>query len=77
MLAPGDALDLHVSVGRGGEQLQLQDNFCTEINDYLLDQVFALPLAERSVIWLTRNRLKAIAPIGRQMFKMPDTWLDG
>lgn len=48
-----------------------------EINDYLLDQVFALPLAERAVIWLTRNRLKTIAPIGRQMFQMPDTWLDG
>jgi hypothetical protein len=48
-----------------------------EINDYLLDQVFALPLAERAVIWLTRNRLKTIAPMGRQMFQMPDTWLDG
>ena len=54
-----------------------QKQLYSEINDYLLDQVFALPIAERPVIWLTRSRVKTIAPIGRQMFQMPDTWLDG
>jgi peptide/nickel transport system substrate-binding protein len=54
-----------------------QQQLYTQINDYLLDQVFALPIAERPVIWLTRSKVKTIAPIGRQMFQMPDTWLDG
>jgi peptide/nickel transport system substrate-binding protein len=53
-----------------------QKQLYAEVNDFLIDQAFAAPIAERPVIWVTRSRVKTIPPAGRQMFQLADTWLD-